>query len=260
MARADTFSELGYEIVQGNMSVLVGLREHFYREAMIQLGEELALPFPSYAGRLQVESFFNNFHRQIYRNPITHGGITGTVLNGLRLGLQRSLAKHVGPALFAAFPRIAELVGADVVQQKGCNLVIAMPGDSEHAPTHRDAPLNSNFEVVCWTPLVTCFGTKSMAILDKNQTQAALDILMQQGYDAYAQYAHEVGTALDIPFGSACLFWAGLVHTVPTNQTDETRWSLNHRFKNYWAPYGEKGSGYFELLKLSPLTEVGIGP
>ena len=160
---------------------------------------------------------------------------------------------------FEAFPRIAELVGVDVVQQKGCNLVIAMPGDTDHVPTHRDAPLNSNFEVVCWVPLVDCYGTKSMKILDWAQTDDALKVLQAQGYEAYNQYAIENGTVLKLDFGSACLFWAGLVHTVVTNSTQETRWSLNHRYKNYWAPYGEKGSGYFEMLRLSPLTEVGIG-
>mgnify|MGYP001604443862 FL=1 len=180
------------------------------------------------------------------------------MLNRLRLQVQRSLTGYVGPLLFDAFPRIAELVGADVVQQKGCNLVIAMPGDTDHVPTHRDAPLNSNFEVVCWVPLVDCYGTKSMKILDRAGTHNALELLKEQGYGAYEQYAIENGHVLDLKFGSACLFWAGLVHTVEVNTTNETRWSLNHRYKNLWAPYGEKGSGYFEPLRLSPLTEVGI--
>lgn len=243
------------------MSVLLGLREHVYHDASASLGLKVESPTPTYAGRLQSEDFFDFFHHHWGR--VLRRDLAGPELNRLRLDLQGSLAKYVGSTLFNAFPRIGELVGPDVVQQKGCNLVIAQPGDSEHAPTHRDAPLNSRFELICWLPLVHCYGTKSMTILDLEQTKEALALLQQgtikDGYLAYHQYAHEVGTALNIPFGSACLFWAGLVHTVPTNQTQETRWSLNHRFKNYWAPYGEKGSGYFELLKLSPLTEVGIG-
>lgn len=247
---ADTFSKLGYEIVEGDRSTLLRLRELVYREALAQLGEPFNKPVPNYAGLLHSEAWFDGFHQR---------GLKGPALNQMRLGLQTGLAKVVGHFLFEAFPRIAELVGADVVQQKGCNLVIAQPGDSEHAPTHRDAPLNSNFEVICWLPLVKCYGTKSMAMLNLEQTQQALGILKDNDYADYKRYAREVGQTLELGFGEACLFWAGLVHTIPTNQTQETRWSLNHRFKSFWAPYGEKGSSYFELLRVSPLTEIGIG-
>ena len=245
----NTFSEHGYEIVQGDITHLRALRERIYKIAVEALGDPAPVLTPKYAGLLHTEKFFNGFHK---------GGLEGPALNKLRLQLQRSLTGYVGPMLFEAFPRIGELVGADVVQQKGCNLVIAMPGDTDHVPTHRDAPLNSNFEVVCWVPLVDCFGTKSMRILNRIETKKALELLLTEGYKAYHQYAIGHGSVLWLEFGSACLFWAGLVHTVVTNSTQETRWSLNHRYKNYWAPYGEKGSGYFEPLRLSPLTEVGI--
>jgi ectoine hydroxylase-related dioxygenase (phytanoyl-CoA dioxygenase family) len=103
-----------------------------------------------------------------------------------------------------------------------------------------------------------CYGTKSMSILDMEQTGVALEILRAEGYERYEEYAAKVGKALEVPFGSACIFWAGLSHTIPVNETKETRWTFNHRFKSYWAPYGRKGSGYFDVLKLSPLTEMGL--
>lgn len=243
----DSFSERGYQIVKSDGRQLDGLREALYEEAKSLVGE--SLPQTDYVGRRAQPEWFDQFHQSEIRGP---------ELNKFRLSLQKRLQPAVGMALFKAFPVIAELVGPDVMHQRGCNLVVAQPGDTERAPTHRDAPMNSNFELVCWVPMNDCYGTKSMSILTQEQTDKALGLLKDEGYESYKEYAEIAGEPLEVPYGSACLFWAGLTHTIPVNQTNETRWTLNHRYKNYWAPYGLKGSSYFETLELSPLTRRGL--
>ena len=57
---------------------------------------------------------------------------------------------------------IDECVGPDIIVQKFVNLVIQQPKDKNRAPFHKDAPVNSNYEIVVWLPLVDCF--KSMSI------------------------------------------------------------------------------------------------
>ena len=245
-----SFLELGYEIIQAQSSFcLRHLQNQLYLAACELLNETPAGPTASYAGLRSNTAWFDHFHER---------GIKGPPLNKLRLELQNRMRSQIGNTLFGSFPKIQELVGPDAVQQRGCNLVIAQPGDTEKAPTHRDAPPNSNFELVCWAPMNDCHDTKSMAILNLEQTQEALSVLSSKGYDEYVAYTLKMGTLLDVPFGAACIFWAGLVHTVPVNETNETRWSFNHRFKNFWAPYGAKGSGYFEPLTLSELTQHGL--
>ena len=246
---ADTFSELGYAIVKAQGTGPWTLREALY-DACCEKLQEADRHIPGYIGRRSTDEWFDNFHDRELR---------GRELNNLRLHLQKTIQPLVGPVLFDSFPDIGQLIGPDVVQQRGCNLVIAQPGDSERAPTHRDAPLNSKFEVVCWTPMNDAHDTKSMRVLNLAQTKVALDTLRAEGYPAYKEYAAETGLAVEVPFGSALIFWAGLVHSIPINQTHETRWTIHHRFKNFWAPYGEKGSGYFTGLHLSPVTQIGLG-
>jgi len=246
------YAKTGYMVVKAQDLGPWELRENLHAICCEKLNEinETHERVPVYVGRTARTSWFDNFHRR---------GLQGPELNKLRLDLQEAVRHQVGPTLFASFPIIERLVGPDVVHQRGCNLVIAQPGDSERAPTHRDAPLNSNFEVVCWVPMNDCHGTKSMRMLNLDETRVALAVLKDQGYAAYKDYADcEAGVALEVPFGSACIFWAGLVHSVPINQTNQTRWVINHRFKSFWAPYGAKGSGYFTTLQTSPLTRLGL--
>ena len=62
-----------------------------------------------------------------------------------------------------------------------------------------------------------------------------------------------------IKFGQAIIFWAGLLHSVPQNLENETRWTFNIRLKNLFSPYSMKGFlDYHEVLKKSHLTKLGL--
>ena len=62
-----------------------------------------------------------------------------------------------------------------------------------------------------------------------------------------------------VKFGEAVVFWSCLLHSVPENIENETRWTFNLRLKNLFTPYGKKGFlDYFEILKTSGLSNFGI--
>lgn len=199
--------------------------------------------------------FMNRFHEREFK---------GSALNDYRLRTYRQFNERVaaGELIWKAFRGIlTALIGPDVAVQKRVNLVIQPPHDTENAPAHRDAPPNSLFEVVVWVPMVDCYGSKGMQVLDLDQTKSALAFLDGESadYDAYSRYTLEHGRYTDIPYGSALFFWGHVVHAVPTNTEPETRWSLNLRYKSLFAPWGAKSiPDYFRIMQLSPLTRAAM--
>ena len=240
------FYKKGYVILPAeNLDILEDIRNKIFEKAKTMV---------DYKGE-SIEDFLNQFHN--YK-------ITGTVLNEKRLALYKYISEHLncGRLIFEAYRQtLLGLIGPDILVQKGTNLVIQQPGDSDQAPIHRDAPLNSNFEIVVWVPLVDTYGTKGMFVLDKEQTRQALKILAksENSFEEYGQFAKANGVRIDVPFGSVLFFWPGLIHGVHLNTESETRWSLNLRYKNLFSPAGPKGIvEFFDLLELSPNTRIAL--
>ena len=50
----------------------------------------------------------------------------------------------------------------------------------------------------------------------------------------------KLGKLPNIKFGQAVVFWSCLLHSVPENIENETRWTFNLRLKNAFTPYGKK--------------------
>lgn len=249
MVNTELFLGKGFEVIQAeNLEPLVQLRQRIFEKARELIG-------PSAGGAAGSERFFNQFHKYEVR---------GIALNDFRLALIRYCTAQldVSSAVFNAFANaITGLIGPDIVSQKTVNLVIQQPGDPDVVPTHTDAPGNSPFEIIVWLPLVDVHGTKSMYMLDREKSHIALGLIKEQerGYDNYKRYAAQEGENLHVPWGSACLFWPGLVHGCHLNSENETRWALNHRYKNLFSPVGDKGLGeYFDLFRLSPLTRMAL--
>jgi len=243
---SEQFLKTGYQILEAeNLEPLQRLREEFFLKAKELVG---------YDGS-DMEDFFDNFHRF---------ELQGSALNDVRMGLINYSTKelNVPGAIFEAFGGpIKELIGPDIITQKTVNLVIQQPGDLDGVPTHTDAPGNSPFEIIVWLPFVDVHDTKSMYMLDRQVSGEALDRFRNNdtGYVDYKSFAEAEGTNLEVPFGSACFFWPGLVHGVHINAETETRWSLNQRYKNLFSPTGHKGlSEYFDLFQLSPLSRMAL--
>jgi sporadic carbohydrate cluster 2OG-Fe(II) oxygenase len=241
----EVFRRQGFDIFEADdRPALETLRQDVFAQAKTIVGD----------GSNDPEIFFNAFHKR---------GLKGGDLNAFRMKLVSACTDllKVNRAVFKAFEKtLGEMVGADVAAQKVVNIVIQQPGDADQVMTHRDAPANSHFEVITWLPLVDVYGTKSMFISDLETSSKAADALKKGGtYDSYCKAIEATATDLKVPFGSACLFAAGIAHGAKTNVTDETRWALNIRYKNLFSPYGDKGIlEFFDILKLSPLSNVAF--
>ncbi|MBM3531575.1 MAG: hypothetical protein FJX60_00895 [Alphaproteobacteria bacterium] len=245
MAKFDVFRRRGFDIFEADdRSALEALRQDIFAQARTILG----------ADGNDAEAFFNKFHER---------GVRGGELNAFRTKLVSDCTAvlKVNRLVFKAFENtLSQMVGADVAAQKVVNIVVQQPGDVDQVMTHRDAPANSHFEVVTWLPLVDVYGTKSMFISDLETSATAIASLKNGGsYEAYCQMVEATAVELQVPFGSACLFAAGIAHGARVNVTKETRWALNIRYKNLFSPYGDKGLlEFFDILRTSPLSDVAF--
>ena len=110
--------------------------------------------------------------------------------------------------------------------------------------------------------LVDCFKTKSIYLLDKKNTEKNLRLLgsnKKSDYQTLKNRLVKLGKLPNIKFGQAVVFWSCLLHSVPENIENETRWTFNLRLKNVFTPYGKKGFlDYFEILRESELTTLGL--
>lgn len=237
------FLELGFDVIPvEDIDTLMNLREKIFKKAKEIVG---------YAGN-DAEYFFNNFHKY---------NLKGADLNEKRMEIINYCTQHldIGRTLYKLFPNlITKLIGPDIIVQKTTNLVIQQPGDQNAEALHRDSPSNSPFEITVWVPLVNVYGTKSMYLLNREKSKAAL-ALMKNNYEEFAAFSKQHAQNIEVPFGQALFFWQGLIHGVPVNCEQETRWSLNMRYKNIFSPSGTKGLiEFFDLLHLSPLTRIAF--
>ena len=78
-------------------------------------------------------------------------------------------------------------------------------------------------------------------------------------WNSFEKEAQKKGKFLDVPFNSAVLFWAGLIHGSKVNEENETRWTMNLRFKNIFTHPGMKDPlNFFQLYEMSPLSHLGL--
>lgn len=202
------------------------------------------------------EKVLNNFHHFIK-------DISSDNLNKKRIELIKKINRNnkISNLIFELFRnKIINLFGQDILIQKNINIVIQSPNDPNPSEIHRDAPLNSSYEIVVWIPLVDCYKTKSMYILDFNQTNKALKFLEKnkKNWSKFEQYAKKNSKNPKVDYGNALFFHAGLFHGSNINKEKETRISLNVRFKNLFSPTGLKNQlQYYRPLNISNITKFG---
>lgn len=159
---------------------------------------------------------------------------------------------------------LATLVGNELAMQRRVNLSIQFPNDdSSLLPVHADVwSGDSPYEIVLWIPLVNCHNTKSMYIAN-----AAFDQKLQSDFSEFKnkssedlfQHIKDDVTFLNVPFGSVLMFSQNVMHGNRINVENETRWSMNCRFKSILTPYhGKKMGEFFEPITLRPLTRLGL--
>jgi sporadic carbohydrate cluster 2OG-Fe(II) oxygenase len=202
------------------------------------------------------EEGLNNFHNKL-------NGMSLGLLNELRVELIKKITENcnVRELVFKAFEQtLVQLLGPDIMAQKGCNLVLQPPGDPNPSELHRDTPGNSPYELVVWVPLVDCYKTKAMYIVDIEKTEQALNYLEANPKDwlSFEKYTKTLAVTPDVPFGKALIFHTGCLHGSEINNEQETRVSLNVRYKNIFAPTGLKNQlQYFSPLRVSEIARLG---
>lgn len=201
--------------------------------------------------------FLNNIHTLI----------TGPELNDVRLKVIMEMNRD--PSFRRNYFKVARemlmlLVGNELAMQRRVNLSIQMPNDdSSLLPVHADVwSGDSPYEIVLWIPLVDCHDTKSMYIADAavdEKIQATFSQFKGKSSEDLFQHIKDDVTFLNVPYGSALLFSQNVMHGNRVNRLNETRWSMNCRFKSVLSPYKGKTMGeFFEPITVRPLTRLGI--
>ena len=157
---------------------------------------------------------------------------------------------------------LEEIVGNELAIQNNINLSIQLPNDeSSLLPLHSDTwSGDSPFESVLWIPLVNCYNTKSMFILNskklKNFNKNFNSKKIKSVSDLYNKYKKDL-KFIKIDHGQYLLFNQNLPHGNLVNRTKETRISLNCRFKGLFTPYSQKELGsFFPHLNFEPQQKL----
>jgi len=202
-------------------------------------------------------NFLNTFHQHV----------SSAELNDVRLYIISEVNKD--PWFRIAYYNIGKnslalLVGNELAMQRRVNLSIQLPNDdSSLLPVHADVwSGDSPYEIVMWLPLVDCYDTKSMyftnAEADENIQLHLREFKDKSSEDLYQAIEDNI-EFLNVPFGSALFFSQNVMHGNRINRENETRWSMNCRFKSILTPYdGKKLGEFFEPITLRPITRIGL--
>ena len=196
-----------------------------------------------------------------------HDYINEKNINAVRLKLISSINKdkNFRKNFFElAKNMLSKIVGNELAMQNNINLSIQIPNDETSLlPIHSDTwSGDSPFESVLWLPMVNCYNTKSMFILNSkkmntfNRTFSSKKI--KSISDLYERFKKDL-KFLKINYGDYLLFNQNLPHGNLINTTKETRVSLNCRFKGLFTPYSQKDLGsFFSPLKIRAATKLGL--
>ena len=142
-----------------------------------------------------------------------------------------------------------------------------MPYDeSSTLGLHTDALSGQSvFEIVLWVPLTNSYESNSMYIYPKDISYAMLTKMpsfehggMEELFESFKDSAN----FLTLDYGSALIFSPTMFHGNVVNRTNETRISINCRFKNLFSPESDSGErrlgSFYRVLEVSEVTRLGL--
>ena len=147
-------------------------------------------------------------------------------------------------------------------QRSANNIVFQAPNSNRFSELHSDAPPNSEFELVVWVPLVNCYGTKSFFMVPLEDSFDLLAKYKSKQFTSWNDFkskALEKAIHLKINYSQALIFWTGMIHGSLKNATNESRWCLNVRYKNLFAPSGQHDPlTYYRIFRKSVVTDLAL--
>ncbi len=201
------------------------------------------------------EKILNDFHKYIKK----------TNLNDLRIKVYNhlnSLKSFKKDYYDFSKEYLYEIVGNELAMQQKINLSIQLPRDkSSLLPIHSDTwSGDSPFETVVWMPMVNCYKSKSMYILNPRKINYVNSLLKKNiSTDQLFSKIKKNVNWIDIKFGQVLIFNQNLPHGNVVNLEKDTRWSFNCRFKSLFSPYGDKKLGeFFEPIEIKPASKIGM--
>ena len=196
-----------------------------------------------------------------------HTKIKQNALNNFRLKIYNKINQERDYKFHyfqLARPYLEAIAGNELAMQKKINLSIQLPKDETSLLSlHSDVWAgDSPFEVVAWIPLVNCFKTKAMYILPPNKYKKFNKAVSQRRFndnEKLYQFIKKDIKWIKINYGQVLIFNQSLPHGNRVNKENETRWSLNCRFKSTFTPYGDKKLGeFFEPITLRSISDLGL--
>lgn len=156
------------------------------------------------------------------------------------------------------------LVGNELMMQNKINLSIQFPDDaSSLLPIHSDVwSGDSPYEINLWVPLVNCYKTKSMYILKGKYRENYFNSKQKKKFSNNSNEIYNLLKKkiiwLKVNKGQTLLFDQTLPHGNIINAENETRISMNCRFKSIFSPYADKKIGeYFTPISMRIMTDIG---
>jgi sporadic carbohydrate cluster 2OG-Fe(II) oxygenase len=221
-----------------------------------------------YISSLILKSINHQFKKKKFLNlNKIHEIISIEELNNFRLGIINKINKD--KFLRYHYFNIAKealyvLAGNELMMQKNINLSIQFPNDNTSLlPIHSDVwSGDSPYEINLWIPLVDCYRTKSMYILEQKNYANFKSQMQKNKYsnseDIFKLVRNKVRW-LNVDYGQFLIFNQALPHGNIVNIEKETRWSMNCRFKSIFSPYGDKKVGEFFLpITTRAISEIGM--
>ena len=199
-----------------------------------------------------------------------HDFITGSEVNEKRLNAFRALnsvtdwdEKYFSMAKSA----LTALLGPDLLIQRKLNLSIQMPEDqTSKLGMHADTLSGqSPFEVVMWTAFSDFAPEAGMYYFDVETSKLIFNEMQnteENGLESLREKYWTEKKFLNISKSQIAIFTGTVFHGNITNETSDTRVSVNCRFKNVFSPEGEeflseRGVGiFYKQLCLSPITQI----
>lgn len=165
---------------------------------------------------------------------------------------------------------LLNLIGPDILIQRKLNLSIQMPRDNTSLlDVHMDTLSGqSPFEVVMWVPFTKVAGSNGMYYFDRDISMTMRQEMPQyetEGLNFIRQKYWEYRKELRVEEGQVVLFSSTIFHGNVVNETEDTRVSINCRFKNVYSPTATAGGHterdvgvFYKVMRLSPLTNIGL--